>query len=262
MNAEHTGRLIQRRRLEKHMTQQELAEALHVSNRTVSKWECGKGFPDISLLEPLSGILELSVASLLAGAPVTEPVSELSLRQVAGAFRRQLRQVTFRQVLDVAAKLLMLLGVLALILLMLDYRGVFNQKISLEVPVGIYSDGEQVGESTVTIEGEIGRIKTGRSFVGHFAIGYVERSCRDTVKCWIGWDEAYGGQSIQFYEAGMLYLASEFGLHRELYISPDMRSFALKMLDGTVIATDASYVPLMDLDYYYSLDFKSVGIFP
>ena len=49
------------------MTQKELAAALHVSDRAVSTWERGAGFPDISLLEPLADTLGLGVLDLLRG---------------------------------------------------------------------------------------------------------------------------------------------------------------------------------------------------
>ena len=49
------------------LTQKELAEKLNISDRTVSKWERGAGFPDISLVEPLADALGLSVLELLHG---------------------------------------------------------------------------------------------------------------------------------------------------------------------------------------------------
>ena len=54
MNREKTGFLIAAARKEKNMTQKDLAKALHVSDRAVSKWERGAGFPDVGLLEPLA----------------------------------------------------------------------------------------------------------------------------------------------------------------------------------------------------------------
>lgn len=50
------------------MTQAEFAEKLMVSDKTVSKWETGKGFPDISLLGPITETLHISVSELLSGA--------------------------------------------------------------------------------------------------------------------------------------------------------------------------------------------------
>ena len=49
------------------LTQKELADKIGVSDKTVSKWETGKGLPDITLLEPLAGALGVSVSELLAG---------------------------------------------------------------------------------------------------------------------------------------------------------------------------------------------------
>ena len=62
-----TGAVIRRLRESKKMTQEELAERIHVSGKAVSKWETGQGFPDISLLEPLAKALEISVIELLSG---------------------------------------------------------------------------------------------------------------------------------------------------------------------------------------------------
>ena len=70
MNQYVTGAEIRRLRENKQLTQEELAAVLHVSSKAVSKWETGKGFPDISLLEPLAKALDLSVIELLAGAKV------------------------------------------------------------------------------------------------------------------------------------------------------------------------------------------------
>ena len=62
-----TGTVIRRLREGKRMTQEELADRIHVSGKAVSKWETGQGFPDISLLEPLAGALDISVIELLSG---------------------------------------------------------------------------------------------------------------------------------------------------------------------------------------------------
>ena len=62
-----TGAVIRRLRENKHMTQEKLAEKLFVSSKTISKWETGHGFPDISLLEALAKELDISVIELLSG---------------------------------------------------------------------------------------------------------------------------------------------------------------------------------------------------
>ena len=70
MNNYVTGAAIRRLREGKGMTQEALAEALYVSAKAVSKWETGRGFPDISLLEPLAQALGISVIELLSGEDV------------------------------------------------------------------------------------------------------------------------------------------------------------------------------------------------
>ena len=62
-----TGAVIRALREKMGLTQAELAEKLCVSDKAVSKWETGRGFPDVSLLEPLSNALRISVPELLCG---------------------------------------------------------------------------------------------------------------------------------------------------------------------------------------------------
>ncbi len=71
MNHYVTGTAIKLLREHRHMTQAELAEKLSVSNKAVSRWETCRGFPDITLLEPLSNALGVSVTELLSGDCVT-----------------------------------------------------------------------------------------------------------------------------------------------------------------------------------------------
>ena len=65
INKERFGKLIAECRKRKGYTQQELAEQLLVSNKAVSKWETGNSLPDISLLLPISEILEIKISELL-----------------------------------------------------------------------------------------------------------------------------------------------------------------------------------------------------
>ena len=66
-----TGAMIRRLREGRGMTQGELARLVDVGDKAVSRWECGRGYPDITLLEPLASALGVSVAELLAGADVS-----------------------------------------------------------------------------------------------------------------------------------------------------------------------------------------------
>lgn len=70
MNTYITGSTIKRLREEKGITQTQLAEQIGVSCKAVSKWETAKGLPDISLIEPLSQVLGVSVMELMSGDTV------------------------------------------------------------------------------------------------------------------------------------------------------------------------------------------------
>ena len=81
MDYEKIGQLIRQLRTEKGLTQESLAEILHVSNKTISKWECGNGCPEISLFPALSAALEVDFSSLFSG--------NLEEKQkISGNFRR------------------------------------------------------------------------------------------------------------------------------------------------------------------------------
>ncbi len=66
------GSFIQKNRKKKGMTQQQLADVLHVSNKAVSKWETGVNIPDTAMLVPLSEALDVSVLDLLMGSELNE----------------------------------------------------------------------------------------------------------------------------------------------------------------------------------------------
>ena len=67
MNQQKTGKFIAHKRKEKNLTQEQLAEKLGVSNKTVSKWETGKCMPDYSVVKTLCDELEITVAELMDG---------------------------------------------------------------------------------------------------------------------------------------------------------------------------------------------------
>lgn len=67
-----TGRFIALMRKEKGLTQKELADKLCISDKTVSKWETGRGMPEVSLMLPLCESLGINVNELLTGAKVPE----------------------------------------------------------------------------------------------------------------------------------------------------------------------------------------------
>ena len=92
MNLAKTGSLIAKRRHALGLTQRALADQLNISDRTISKWERGLGFPDISLIEPLADALNIAVVDLLRGEENTaaEP-AESSAKEIIQTFCPQIK---------------------------------------------------------------------------------------------------------------------------------------------------------------------------
>lgn len=72
MDLEKIGRFIKEQRKTKNLTQSQLASKLFVSEKTISKWECGKGFPDATLIMPLCKELDINSNELLSGKFLTD----------------------------------------------------------------------------------------------------------------------------------------------------------------------------------------------
>lgn len=65
------GKFIAESRKSMNLTQRQLADALSISDKTISKWECGKGLPEVSLMLPLCAALDITVNDLLSGEKVS-----------------------------------------------------------------------------------------------------------------------------------------------------------------------------------------------
>lgn len=65
------GKFIAESRKSRNLTQRQLADALSISDKTISKWECGKGLPEVSLMLPLCAALDITVNDLLSGEKVS-----------------------------------------------------------------------------------------------------------------------------------------------------------------------------------------------
>ncbi|MBS7007428.1 helix-turn-helix domain-containing protein [Anaerostipes sp.] len=83
MDNKKTGRLICDLRKEKGLTQLQLAERMHISDKTVSKWERGLGCPDVSLLPELSELFGIELEKLLSG--------DLSANEILGGNMKKMK---------------------------------------------------------------------------------------------------------------------------------------------------------------------------
>lgn len=67
MDSEKFGKLIKELRKQKKLTQKELGEKLHITDKAISKWERGLSIPDITMINKLAEIFEISVSELISG---------------------------------------------------------------------------------------------------------------------------------------------------------------------------------------------------
>jgi len=82
MNTYVTGATIKKFREEKGLTQSELAERLSVSDKAVSRWETGRGYPDIALLENICDALGVSVCELLSGNDIKNRNKSFNMKRI------------------------------------------------------------------------------------------------------------------------------------------------------------------------------------
>lgn len=120
LNAERTGAFLAALRKSRGCTQQEAAELLNVSNKTISKWESGGGFPEIGVLPALAELYGVTVDEILAGRRLQQESPEPPAKQEARKNRLLHRAVTQCGVFWAPGLLLVLLSAL------LDYDNVWG----------------------------------------------------------------------------------------------------------------------------------------
>lgn len=114
MDQQKTGALIAQRRKELGMTQKQLAEKIDVSDRAISKWERGAGFPDVSLLEDLADALSLTLPELFRGerlspAPADDATAREALRFTLPHMLRKIKKYKRLAIILPAALILVVL---------------------------------------------------------------------------------------------------------------------------------------------------------
>ncbi len=107
MSAKECGEFISQLRKDCSLTQKQLADKLNVSDKAISRWETGKGYPDVSSLLALSEFFGVSVNELLAGARFEkESLPEIAEKNVIGAMQSQEKEVKKKKLQMVIISLL------------------------------------------------------------------------------------------------------------------------------------------------------------
>lgn len=222
MDNQKTGALIAAARREKGLTQKQLASALGVSDRAVSKWERGAGFPDISLLEPLAAGLDLHILDLLRGERTEAPDPHAAVAEAVAAFQEKQRRERRALRRDLASLALALAIMGTLLAWMIPVR----REVRQTIPGELYENGRLIGCTEVEMAGEIEHtLPTGRRlYCGRFAIGCIPWTGEEGVLAEVylggegglGYVPRPGESSMALYDPAMM-------------ISGDMREFAMEI---------------------------------
>jgi transcriptional regulator with XRE-family HTH domain len=117
MDQEKIGKFIAELRREMGLTQRELAEKLSVSDKTVSKWECGKGLPEVSLMLPLCEVLGITVNELLSGEKLENDAYMARAEENMTALLRERTENKRKLLLEFIVVLITMLSSVTIILL-------------------------------------------------------------------------------------------------------------------------------------------------
>ena len=242
MDRQKTGALIAQMRKERGLTQRELAEQLHISDRTVSKWERGAGFPDVSMLVPLAEALGLSVLELLQGeqsAPCdSEGAARLTLdsvQQVQG-WKRQER---WRQYICAV------LGLGALVL-WLAVCGLISLPANRTCLAWVYQDGQQQELTLVHWSGTLQfRLPLRWEFRGQIQTPLAQTTLDPDRELHLAlpltWDKttslSHQSWNGNIHEQEGPFLAAPF------YLDWWGGEFAFSLSDGTIIASSSDACP-------------------
>lgn len=117
MDQVRIGKFIAETRKAQNLTQKQLADILSISDKTISKWECGKGLPEVSLMLPLCDTLHITVNDLLSG----EKISEADYQKTAEAhmidLMKENRENQKRMALSIICGVITIIAVCALVTL-------------------------------------------------------------------------------------------------------------------------------------------------
>ena len=162
MDQQKVGSFLKELRKEKDITQEQLAEQLNVSGRTVSRWETGNNMPDISILVELADFYDVSIPEIIDGERKSETMNKevketaLKLSEYAEAINQSIRKKLFW--LTIVA----IIGMIAFVTiegLGLDAEGSMYERIA---SIGIGLDFGMLIVMAMYLSGILGRIKARR----------------------------------------------------------------------------------------------------
>ena len=160
MEQQKVGSFLKMLRREKSLTQEQLAERLHVSGRTVSRWETGSNMPDISLLVELAEFYEVSIPEIIDGERKSETMNEeaketaLKLSDYTDTVNRKLKTRLLWMTLAALAGMV--------VFAVLDILGLHTPFYDFVAGVGLGLGYGMLAVLALYLSGILGRIKARR----------------------------------------------------------------------------------------------------
>ena len=171
MDQQRIGSFLKKLRKEKNLTQEQLAEQLNISGRTISRWETGTNMPDISLLVELANFYDVSIPEIIDGERKSETINEevketaLKLSDYAESINQKIKMRLFW------LTILALIGMIAFIIIEasgLDTPGSIYERIA---SAGLGLDFGMLIVLAMYLSGLLGKIKAKRAM--RFAFAYL-----------------------------------------------------------------------------------------
>ena len=139
MNQEKIGKFIAECRKEKNLTQEQLAEKLGVSNKSISRWENAKTMPDISLFEPICKELDISFNELLTGEKICNNDTEYLSKEALIGYEKYIKRKNKVIIIFLSVITFLAISLSALIITLALNKTFFGTTCKLD-----YSDGASV----------------------------------------------------------------------------------------------------------------------
>ncbi len=139
------GKFISQMRKEKGLTQKQLGEELLISDKTVSKWETGKGMPEVSLMLPLCEKLGINVNELLTGERIPEEDYKKKAEENIMDIMREKEESIKKVIIEAVAFVITLAGMSLIMVAGLAELGIWQRGLLIAIAVIVMAGGIAVG---------------------------------------------------------------------------------------------------------------------
>lgn len=175
---------------------------------------------------------------------IVEENTEPDVRSAVKVIVRQSRRALLRNWGQRIGIVCMLLILGFIVFAIMERAGVFRESVERTLTAGIYLDGAEVGETTVTLSGERSTLGKHR-YRGRFAIDAVEGT--ESAQALVRWDDETDCARIWYHDAGLIASDCNDDLEYFFYCGHEMDWFALTLSDGRIIATGEGSAQLQSL---------------